>query len=358
MRFVLAGGGTGGHAYPAIAVAEELRQEPTTELVYYGTPGGPEHEIADLARIPYRGVPASQVRGRSPLRIASGLQRLWRGTKVARELLQRDRPNAVFATGGYAAAPIGRAATRERVPLVVFLPDAYPGWAVRFLARYATVVACSVPVSLNYLPATKSVVTGYPVRRQFREATRDEGIRRFGLDESLPTLLIAGGSLGAHQINRVIADSLRSLLERTQIIHIAGRDEEFWLARERDRLPAWQQDRYRLHAYTEEMAYAMAAADLAVTRAGASTLGELPVSGLPAIVIPGHFSDQHHNANFLAGQGAAVMVPSTEIDSVPALAVRLLEDEVQRMHMAEAMQSLAQPDAATQLANLLREVAA
>src|SRR5690606_54864 len=78
MRFVLAGGGTGGHAYPAIAVAEELRQEPTTELVYYGTPGGPEHEIADLARIPYRGVPASQVRGRSPLRIASGLQRLWR----------------------------------------------------------------------------------------------------------------------------------------------------------------------------------------------------------------------------------------------------------------------------------------
>src|SRR5690606_32855766 len=104
---------------------------------------------------------------------------------------------------------------------------------------------------------------------------------------SLPTLLIAGGSLGAHQINRVIADSLRTLLERTQIIHIAGRDEEFWLTRERDRLPAWQQDRYHLHAYTEEMAYAMVAADLAVTRAGASTLGELPVTGLPAIVIPG-----------------------------------------------------------------------
>jgi UDP-N-acetylglucosamine--N-acetylmuramyl-(pentapeptide) pyrophosphoryl-undecaprenol N-acetylglucosamine transferase len=358
MRFVLAGGGTGGHAYPAIAVAEELRSTPTTELVYYGTPGGPEQEIAALARIPYRPVPASQIRGRSPLRTARGLQQLWRGTRVAEELLDRDRPNAVFATGGYAAAPIGRAASREKVPLVVFLPDAHPGWAVRFLARHATMIACSIPVSLNHLPAKKSVVTGYPVRRQFLEATRSEGLRRFGLDTSLPTLLIAGGSLGAHQINRIVADSLRLLLERTQIIHIAGRDEEFWLARERDRLPAWQQERYRLYAYTEEMAYAMAAADLAITRAGASTLGELPVTGLPAIVIPGGFSDQHRNAAYLAQQGAAIVVSTAEIDTVPPLVLRLLNDEVQRMRMAEAMRSLAQPDAAEQLANLVLEVAA
>ncbi len=357
MRVVLAGGGTGGHAYPAIAVAEELRRDPSTELLYYGTPSGPEQEIAEYARIPYRAVPASQIRGRSPVRTSRGLYQLWRGTRAAREFLRNDSPNAVFATGGYAAAPVGRAASQESIPLVVFLPDAYPGWAVRYLSRHATMVACSVPASLAHLPSGKATVTGYPVRRQFIEATREEGLRRFALDPTLPTVLIAGGSLGAHQINLMVSESLRDLLERMQIIHIAGRDEEYWLSRERDRLPAWQQDRYRLYAYTEEMAYAMAAADLAITRAGASTLGELPVTGLPAIVIPGGFSDQHRNAAYLAAEGAAIVVTTAEIDSVPSLVLRLLEDDVRLIGMAEAMRSLAQPDATEQLAALVQEVA-
>ena len=139
------------HAYPAIAVAERLRAIEGMELVYYGTEKGPERAVADAARIPYRAVPASQVRGRSPLRLATGLARLWQGTRVAAQWLAEDRPAAVFATGGYAAAPVGRAARQAGIPLVVFLPDVHPGWAVRFLARYATTVACSVEGSLAAL---------------------------------------------------------------------------------------------------------------------------------------------------------------------------------------------------------------
>ena len=229
---------------------------------------------------------------------------------------------------------------------------------MRFLGRYATTVACSVEASLASLPARSSVVTGYPVRRQFAEATREEGIRRFGLAPGVATLLIAGGSLGSHHLNTVIGGALRDLLSHAQIVHVAGPAEEPWLARLRERLPDWQRERYHLLAYTEEMAWAMAAADLAVTRAGASVLGELPAAGLPAIVVPGRFSDQHRNAAFLVERGAARMLPERDIDALPGVAARLLDDEPQRAHMREAMRELARPDAASRLAALVREAAA
>jgi len=358
MKFALTGGGTGGHTYPVIAVAERLRERVGTELVYYGTEHGPERAVAEEHDIEYRVVPASQVRGRSPLRVSRGMWNLWRGTRTAKRWLSEDSPDAVFATGGYAAAPVGRAARSKKIPLVVFLPDVRPGWAVRLLQRYATTVTCSVEGSVPYLPAKKTVVTGYPVRRQFIEATREEAIRRFGLTPGVQTLLIAGGSLGAHQLNRAVSDELPRMLERMQIIHVSGRDEYAWLERERERLPAWQQDRYHLHAYTEEMAYAMAAADLAVTRAGASTLGELPVMGLPAIVIPGGFSDQAANAAYLTDQGAAVTLQGNELGGLVDLTNELLNDDQRRAEMAEAMRALAKTDAAAEIAGILQGVAA
>ena len=193
MKFALAGGGTGGHAYPVLAVAERLREGFDTDLVYYGTERGPERMLAEEAGIPFRTVAASQVRGRSPARLLSGLFNLLRGERSARRGLRDDRPDALFATGGYASAPIGRAARASRVPLLLFLPDVKPGWAVRYMQRHATTVACSVDASLRYLPAKKTVVTGYPVRRQFTRATREEGARHFDLDPSVPTVLITGG---------------------------------------------------------------------------------------------------------------------------------------------------------------------
>ncbi len=356
MKFVLTGGGTGGHTYPVIAVAEQLRERVGTELIYYGTEHGPERAVAEEHDIEYRVVPASQVRGRSPLRVTSGLWNLWRGSRIARKWLAEDQPDAVFATGDYAAAPVGRAARAKKIPLVVFLPDVRPGWAVRLLQRYATTVTCAVEGSLQYLPESKSVVTGYPVRRQFIEATREDGARRFGLAPGVQTLLIAGGSLGAHQINIVVKDALPRLLERMQIIHISGRDEYAWLERERSQLPVWQQERYRLHAYTEEMAYAMAASDLAVMRAGASTLGELPAMGLPAILIPGGFSDQNANAEYLVERDAAMTLRGDEIGGLEDLVLDLLNNDVRRAEMAQAMRALGRTDAAATIATILREV--
>lgn len=354
----LAGGGTGGHAYPAIAVAEQLRADPEVELVYFGTERGPERAVAEAHGIPYRTVAASPLRSRSPVRLLRGTVDLLRGSAEAGHTLRHEAPRSLFATGGYASAPLGRPARALRIPLLLFLPDVKPGWAVRYLQRYATTVACSVESSLRYLRASKALVTGYPVRRQFAEATRDEGIRRFGLDPSLLTLLVAGGSLGSHAINLVLAGALRGLLARAQVIHVAGRDEELWLSKERERLPDWQQERYHLLAYTDQMAWAMAASDLAVTRAGASVLGELPASRLPAVVIPGDFSDQHLNAAHLVERGAAVALSMRQIDDLEPTVLRLLDDERERRSMAAAMAELARPDAARELATMLRNLAA
>ncbi|MBX7112322.1 MAG: UDP-N-acetylglucosamine--N-acetylmuramyl-(pentapeptide) pyrophosphoryl-undecaprenol N-acetylglucosamine transferase [Dehalococcoidia bacterium] len=356
MKYALAGGGTGGHAYPSITVGEELRRR-GHELVYYGTERGPEHGLADSAGIPFRGMAASQVRG-GPRRMARGGLNLVRGTRHVAAHMRADRPAALFATGGYAAAPVGLAARRHRVPMLVFLPDVHPGWAVRFLNRFATGVACSVDAALPSLPRRKSVVTGYPVRAQFLSATREEGRRRFGLDSALPTVLVTGGSLGARAINQAVAQSLPRLLARAQVLHVCGRHEEAALRAERERLPAQLCDRYHLLAYTDEMAWAMAASDLAVARAGASTLGELPMAGLPAVVIPGGFSDQQLNARYLEARGAAVTLGNDQLDRLEGIVLGLLEDEGKRARMAAAMRGLAHPEAASQLADLLEAMAA
>jgi UDP-N-acetylglucosamine--N-acetylmuramyl-(pentapeptide) pyrophosphoryl-undecaprenol N-acetylglucosamine transferase len=357
VRYALAGGGTGGHAYPSITVGEELRASRQADLVYYGTDHGPEHTLAEAASIRFRGIPASQVRG-GPKRMVTGGMNLLRGKRRMSAYIREDRPAALFATGGYAAAPVGWAAHQQQVPMLLFLPDVHPGWAVRFLGRYATKVACSVDAATRSLPADKTVVTGYPVRPQFHHATREEGRARFGLDAALPTLLVTGGSLGARAINETIARALPRLLEGAQVLHICGRTEEAWLTEARARLPEAQRDRYHLHAYTEDMAWAMAASDLAVTRAGASTLGELPIAGLPAIVIPGGFSDQQLNATYLEERGAAVALAPDALDGLEAVTLRLLDDPKTRGRMAEAMRCLAQPDAAARLADLMEEMAA
>lgn len=362
MRFALSGGGTGGHVYPSIAVAERLREQADAELLYLGTEHGPERQIAEQANIAFHPIPASPVRGRTPWRVGKGVANLLRGSRAAGRVLADRPPDALFATGGYVAAPAGRAARRRRVPILLFLPDVRPGWAVRFLQRYAAIVACSVEESLAALPAGKSVVTGYPVRRQFtdqlKEATRAEAAARFALDPNIPTVLITGGSLGAHHINLVVARSLRRLLDRAQLIHVCGPTEEPWLRRERERLPEWQQERYQLLGYTDQMAGAMAVADVAVTRAGASVLGELPVSGLPAIVIPAGFSDQRANARFLETRGAALSLDPARLDDLEAMILHLLDDDGARAEMAEAMRRLARPQAAEELAKMLRELAA
>ena len=357
MKIVLTGGGTGGHVYPALAVAEQILDEIDAKIFYYGTEHGPERAIAEQNNYVYRAIPASQVRGKSPKRIITGLWNLWRGTQEAQKNFKKDLPDVVFATGGYVAAPVGRAAKICGIPLIVFQPDIYPGWAIKFLTRYATSIACTSEKSLEYLPTFKTKVTGYPIRKQFFEATKNKGKSNFTLIESLPTLLVFGGSLGSHSINATISKSLHQLLGNMQIIHITGTTDFEKISILRKKLSPIEQSRYHIVGYTNDIANAMAASDLTVTRAGASILGELPASGLPAVIVPGNFSDQLNNANLLVEKSAAAMISENELDNLPNLVNEILSNPERQQYMANNMHNLHMPNATAKIIKMLMEVA-
>lgn len=285
-----------------------------------------------------------------------------RGVRQSGRILREFRPDAVFVTGGFVAAPVVWAAWRLGIPVLIYLPDIEPGVAIRRLSRFASKVAVSFPEVAQHFPG-KAVVTGYPVRPEFviAAAQRDAARRALGLLADLPVLLVFGGSRGARSINQALAAVLPELLPHCQIVHISGAAD--WpLVQERARnLPEELQVRYHPYAYLHaEMAQATAAADLVVARAGASTLGEFPVMGLPSILIPYPYSGQHQdvNADYLADRGAAVKLADSRIgtDLLPT-ALGLLQDLERRAAMREAARSLAQPQAAGNIAHVLVELA-
>jgi len=365
MKVIFSGGGTGGHVYPALAVATALAQElgdsEALDALYVGTASGIERELVTRAGLPFRAVAAGAIRGRWPWGLAAGMVKLARGVAQARAAIAQFQPRVILTTGGYASVPMAIAArTSDRLPLVVYLPDVRPGWAVRFMARLSQRVAVTTDRSLAYLPAAKTVVTGYPVRPAFWQVGKAEGRRRLAIDDNERVLLIAGATHGARSLNRMVGEHLPQLLELCQLIHLSGHSDQPRLDRLRRDLPDPLRPRYHLHGYMhEDLPWAMAAADLAVMRAGASVMGELPAIGLPAILVPYPYAGGHQlfNARFLADAQAALVVEDNKLNGLLPLVGELLADEARRATMAEAARRLARPEAATNIARLLLEVA-
>ncbi len=363
MRLALCGGGTGGHVYPALSIVAALSQQLSgngLELLYLGSEAGVETELVERAGIPFRPIASGPIRGRRPWELATNTAKMAHGTLQARAALRDFRPRAVLSTGGYASIPVALAARSRGIPLAVYLPDVYPGWAVQAIARLAQRVAVTTADTLRKLPDSKGVVTGYPIRDEFWRANRAEGRERLGLDAEEKVLLVAGASQGARSINEAIAANLRGLLELCEVIHLSGRADEAWMAQHRDALPENLRSRYHLFGYLhEELPWAMAAADLALCRAGASVLGELPALGLPAVLVPYPYAGGHQqlNARYLERNGAAVLLDNRDLPSLLPMVGALLHDEAKLKAMSEASRLLARPDAAARIAALLRELA-
>jgi len=357
MRVIFAGGGTGGHVYPGLSVVAALRAlRPGVELLYAGTGDAQERRIVRAAGMRYATVRASGVRARSLPRAARGAAALALGVGQALNLIGSFKPDAIFATGGYGSVPLSLAAAARRVPLALFLPDVYPGWAVRFAGRLATSVATSTEAALEFLPRGKTVVTGYPVRPEFFAIDRHSARARLGLPPRVAVLLVTGGSSGAVTLNTAFTRHLPQFTTLAHVIHLTGLRDVNRVKELRERLTPQQQARYHVHAYLDDMPAAMASADLAITRAGASTLGELPAVGLPAVIVPLELSDQARNAHFLAAQGAATVIDNAEAPARLYAAVdTILKDPERLAAMRRAMTALVRPDAAREIAHLIAE---
>ena len=348
--------------YPGLAVVQALRAVDdgadlgAVDVTYVGGLGGIEETLAEREGIRFVGIPAGGVHGLAPRRALQNIVKLIRGWWAAYKLGRRERPSALFATGGYASVPVALAAWALRVPIVVYLPDVEPGLAVRFIARLASRVAISVEDSRAYFSYQKVVVTGYPVRADFHEVDQAQARETLGLMPEEPVLIVMGGSRGAQSINRALGKVLEQVLDIAQVIHLSGQLDWPWVRDRRQGLSERLRQRYVALPYLHDMGGALASADLALCRAGASTLGELPFFGLPAVVVPypHAWRYQRVNAEWLTERGAAVTLRDEQLGDMLLSTLRqLLTDREQLARMEARAQALSRPDAAARLARIL-----
>jgi UDP-N-acetylglucosamine--N-acetylmuramyl-(pentapeptide) pyrophosphoryl-undecaprenol N-acetylglucosamine transferase len=364
MRLLASGGGTGGHVYPILAVLKQLDNQHSlsSEICYVGNVSGIEAKLASKAGLPFQGITTASFHGAAPWALPARVVRLARGIAQSLKIIDRFRPQAVLASGGYVCAPPVLAAWLRKVPSVMYLPDLAPGMAIKFLARFTDAVAVTFPESMDHFPRGKAVPTGYPVRQELFEADKTLSRRSLGLEEKEKTLLVLGGSQGAHSINVAVGAVLEDLLRICQMVHLCGEADTGWLLERRDGLPSALAKRYRVFPYLhEQMAHALAAADLAVARAGAATTGEFPALGLPSVLVPYPYAGRHQelNASHMVQNRAAVRVADADLSTGALLEVvtELLTDDAKRAQLAQGARSLARPDAAARIAQLVRDVA-
>lgn len=360
---MIAAGGTGGHVYPALAAAEALtRTHPGVSLHFVGS-GGLEGEMVRESGVAFQthdDVRGGPIAGVSAARRAVSVVQLGAGAAQAWGLLRRYRPGAVLLTGGWSSLPVALAAWARRVPVLIFLPDIEPGASIKLLRRFARRVALSVPESAAYFRPGQTVVTGYPLRGSVTGATRAAALARFGLDAGRPTVLVFGGSRGARSINVALLDLLPELLaDGLQVLHVTGTLD--WEQGQNRRIALPESQHYHAYAYLhDEMALAFACADLVVCRSGASTLGELPLFGLPSILVPYPYAWRYQkvNAEWLAERGAALVMEDAAMSETLLQTIRtLMEDDARLNAMRAAAAALAQPDGALNVARELLRLA-
>ncbi len=319
-----------------------------------------EAALVERAGIRYESIPAAGVHGVGLRALPGNLARLAAGIPAARQILKKFDPDALFFTGGYVAVPVSIAG-RNR-PQAAFVPDVEPGLALRLIGRFADLIAVSTDAARAFYPDDKQVlVTGYPTRPELQPMPVIEARARLGLEGDSHVLLVFGGSRGARSINDALWNSLESLLEHTQVLHITGELDWPRVSAVQSSLSAGLADRYHAYRYLhDEMSLALSAADLVVSRAGAATIGEFPRFGLPAILVPypHAWRYQRVNAEYLASAGGALVLPDEQLgERLADTALRLLADESGLEKMQAQMSELDHPGAAERIAEALLTLA-
>jgi UDP-N-acetylglucosamine--N-acetylmuramyl-(pentapeptide) pyrophosphoryl-undecaprenol N-acetylglucosamine transferase len=284
---------------------------------------------------------------------------VFRGMQASLKILNGFKPDVLFFTGGYVAFPMAVMGWRRKS--VLFVPDIEPGMALKAISRFADRIAVTAEASKKFFSRQGRVIeTGYPVRPELSGWTREAAQAKFGLNPGLPTLLVFGGSKGSRSINSAVLAHLPALLEKVQVIHISG-ENDWQTVSARQKELTTNVDRYHAFPYLhEEMGAAMAAADLVVSRAGASALGEFPLFGLPAILVPYPHAWRYQkvNADYLVQRGAATMLKDDRLmDELYSTVVSMLNNPGKLNLMRQSMRELSRPQAAQSIASLLAEMA-
>jgi len=364
IRVALVGGGTGGHIFPALAVAHELtRLRPQARpWLAIGRKRAEAEWAAEATLMPVRLFAAPVPYGLRPLALARAAVAALMGTVQAWLWWTGWRPAAVLTFGGYVSVPAALAARRKRIPYIFHASDCLPDRAARILGRHAALITLNYAESAEHFAGLPVEVVGQPIRPWLLGADRTEAARNLALDPDRPTVLVMGGSQGARSINYAAINAAGTILDASeaQILHLCGSLDYDDLSEIciTEGLPV---ERYRLVAFLREMQWALALGDVAVTRAGANGLAELAAAGIPCIMVPYPYAGAHQrcNAEPLMKAGAGIILNDEDLDGerLAGEILAILGDETRRQAMAKSARQWARPDAATRLAQLTLQVA-
>jgi UDP-N-acetylglucosamine--N-acetylmuramyl-(pentapeptide) pyrophosphoryl-undecaprenol N-acetylglucosamine transferase len=365
-RILFAGGGSGGHIFPGLAVIEKLRQEvDNVKFIWIGTAERIESEIVPRHDVSFKSIQIDYFRrGFTPqsilsnVKVASNLL-LFKSVKQARRIISEYDPDIIIGLGSFVAGPVVIAASLCHKPSVLLELNAKPGRSTKWAAPYATRICIADPLAEIELRRFKNkiVVTGCPIREEILATDKLTGIRKMGLNPDLKTILVLGGSQGAQKINETFLDAWDLNMRRThkkisqvQIIHHWGKKS---FSSTCDKLNTKPYSRsYHLFSFINNMSDALAASDIVISRAGANTLAEITAKGIPSILIPfPHAADQHqfHNAQALKLKGAAEIIEEKLLstDYLLRTIYEILSDPRKQKSMSEASLSLGKPNATT-----------
>ncbi len=340
--------------YPGLTVTQILSNA-GHELLWVGTAQGIEAGLVQREGLPFESIQAAGVHGVSLKKLPGNLLKLWKGYQDSKAILKRFKPDAMLFTGGFVAVPMAFAG--RHIPSLLYVPDIEPGLALKTLGRFAKKIAITTEdTKMYYKSSDKLVLTGYPLREELKQWTKAKALEYFQFDPAIPTILFMGGSTGARSINNAVIDNVERLVEKYQVIHLVGHLDWEIVSTATRKLGA----RYQAFPYLHEVGAAMAAADLVVSRAGASALGEYPYFGLPAVLVPYPHAWRYQkvNADYLVERGAAVLLEDQNLMSQLWKTVEsLMQDPIKLSSMSQAMRALRHPQAAESIAELLYEMA-
>lgn len=358
-RILLTGGGTGGHVYPAIAIADAIRRlAPEAVIEFAGTRERMEWQAVPKAGYTIHPITVSALhRGKITRNLAFPFK-LARGLAESRKLVSRFAPDVVVGTGGYVSGPVLLLASLMGRPIVIQEQNAHAGLTNRLLSKRARRIHVAFPEVMDQLPEDRCVLSGNPTRAELLEAKPEEARRFYEVPDGPQVLLVFGGSLGSRAINDAIEHHLPELLEDENLFIIWQTGALYY---DSTAARVEHHPRLRVLKYIDQMGMAYAAADLVLCRAGAITCSELLVTETPSILVPSPnvaADHQTRNARSMADAGAAVLLPEPELEARLTSEVQaLLGDEARREAMARAAAKLARPDAAERIAKDVLELA-
>lgn len=358
LKVIISGGGTGGHIFPAISIANELKERvPGVDILFVGALGRMEMERVPAAGFPIEGLPVMGFPRKPSLRMITFFFKLYKSLKIARSIVHRFKPDVAIGVGGYASGPLLKAAVRKGIPAILQEQNSYAGVTNKLLAGKVRKICVAYPDMEKYFPAEKIVLTGNPIRKNLLEEKADKATAAdfFGLDAAVPVVLVVGGSQGAGTLNQSILSNL-SLIEQSgvQVIWQTG---SYYYSGIQEKLKDHKPANLVVTEFVSRMDLAYALADVVVSRAGAGTISELCLLGKASVLVPSpNVAEDHQtkNAMSLVRNEAAIMIADREANEKlwPAV-VALVSDQKALTGLKNNILKLAKPDAAKEIVDVI-----